>query len=142
MGTLHKKKQAMDGKALLTAKLLLIGILFSLGGVSPMSWNFEDELDIGKRSMPQFKLCGNHLINMLGLVCGNFGGQGMAAFLDDPFAYVNSRRRKRAGAVAEWGTSFTSLPSKRSGLADHCCAKAVHFNSSEVFVEHQTEEVE
>ena len=63
---------------------------------------------------------------MLGLVCGNFGGQGllhlllinpaalifsgMAAFLDeslDPFAYVNSRRRKRAGAVAEWGTSFT-----------------------------------
>ena len=29
------------------------GILFSLGGVSPMSWNFEDELDIGKRSMPQ-----------------------------------------------------------------------------------------
>ena len=24
----------------------------------------------------QFKLCGNHLVNMLGLVCGNFGGQG------------------------------------------------------------------
>ena len=29
-----------------------------------------------KQIMWQFKLCGNHLVNMLGLVCGNFGGQG------------------------------------------------------------------
>jgi len=116
-----------DHKAPLATKLLLLGVLFSLCGASPMSWNFDDELDVAKRSMPQFKLCGNHLVNMLGLVCGNFGGQGMAAFLDesfDPFAFVNSRRRKRAGAeVEEWATSLTR-PSKRSGLADHCCAKA------------------
>ena len=64
-----------------------------------------------KQIMWQFKLCGNHLVNMLGLVCGNFGGQGafgakvkaaqknffsgMAAFLEesfDPFSYdVNSK---------------------------------------------------
>ena len=34
---------------------------------------------------------------------------GMAAFLDesfDPFAFVNSRRRKRGGAVEEWATSI------------------------------------
>merc|ERR1712226_1483451 len=118
---------AMDGKALLTAKLLLIGILFSLGGVSPMSWNFEDELDIGKRSMPQFKLCGNHLINMLGLVCGNFGGQGEGNELElllngEPPSQVYHQ------SAPDWQTTAVQ--------------RLVHFNSSEVFVEHQTEEVE
>lgn len=67
----------MDRKALLATKLLLLGqykmsfepkyaflretylicagVLFSLGGASPMSWNYDDELenDIAKRSMPQ-----------------------------------------------------------------------------------------
>ena len=132
------------------------GILFSLGGVSPMSWNFEDELDIGKRSMPQVYQFKRDLVYFLVGVSYSFTKRqidsssfvaitwsiclassvatseakvcfisflstrqatpaalifsGMAAFLDeslDPFAYVNSRRRKRAGAVAEWGTSFT-----------------------------------
>merc|ERR1712107_146922 len=104
-----------------------LGVLFSLASASPTSWDFDDQLELSKRSMPQFKLCGNHLVNMLGLVCGNFGGQGMAAFLEesfDPFSYdVNSKRRKRATGLEEWGISL-NRPSKRSGLADHCCAKA------------------
>merc|ERR1712130_1046894 len=97
MGHTQFWKAAMDQKVLLATKLLLLGVLFSLGGASPISWNYDDELDVAKRSMPQFKLCGNHLVNMLGLVCGNFGGQGMAAFLDesfDPFAFVNSDEGK------------------------------------------------
>ena len=136
--------------------ILLPGVLFSLASASPTSWDFDDQLELSKRSMPQvdlfvccfsiikrrsdsfqptvrwkisprspmtifchqawnlissgvrkwtvftfwqqiivahsqihkmlftpikqimwqFKLCGNHLVNMLGLVCGNFGGQG------------------------------------------------------------------